>query len=104
MKPIKFILIHEAGSENAARAISGCHLPDIRHHHIIKCSPLKLETSNGEQRRGLLDELARLRRHHPEAKILGICELGDYRVHPSEGMNELRRELSVLTDARILDG
>jgi hypothetical protein len=40
--------------------------------------------------------LCRLRRHYPNAKILGVGELGEHCVHPSEAMNELRRELSNL--------
>ena len=48
------------------------------------------------QREGLIEELCRLRKLYPKAKILGVSELGEHCVHPSERMNQLRRELSDL--------
>ena len=49
---------------------------------------------SGSEREGLIDELCRLRKQYPKAKILGVSELGEHCVHPSERMNQLRRELS----------
>ena len=43
---------------------------------------------------GLIEELCRLRKQYPKAKILGVSELGEHCVQPSERMNQLRRELS----------
>ena len=48
------------------------------------------------QSEGLIEELCRLRKLYPKAKILGVSELGEHCVHPSERMNQLRRELSEL--------
>ena len=49
---------------------------------------------SGSEREGLIDELCRLRKQYPKAKILGVSELSEHCVHPSERMNQLRRELS----------
>ena len=49
---------------------------------------------SGSEREGLIEELCRLRKQYPKAKILGVSELGEHCVHPSERMNLLRRELS----------
>ena len=49
---------------------------------------------SGSEREGLIDELCRLRKQYPKAKILGVSELGEHCVQPSERMNQLRRELS----------
>lgn len=111
MQIVKFILINDAGRKDAAHIIGSCHLPDIRQHIVIEAPGfprsfkvqvsgktgsdyLQLETRNLEQRDALIQKLVRIRRHHPDAKILGLSELGDYQVHPSEAMNALRRELS----------
>ena len=48
---------------------------------------------SGSEREGLIEELCRLRKLYPKAKILGVSELGEHCVHPSE---RLRRELSDL--------
>ena len=93
MKQVNYIIVNETDAKTAARIINGSHLPDIGHHVVVDGSgitnpfnPVRCET--------LVKELCRLRKHHPEAKILGISELGDYCVHPSEAMNQLRRKLS----------
>lgn len=86
MRTIKYILVNETGSENAGRTISDCKFDDIRQHLIV----------NWGERSALIRELVGLRRHWPDAKILGISELGEHCVHPSERMNKLRRELSDL--------
>ena len=49
---------------------------------------------SGSEREGLIEELCRLRKQYPKAKILGVSELGEHCVQPSERMNQLRRELS----------
>ena len=54
------------------------------------------EGQSGSEREGLIEELCRLRKLYPKAKILGVSELGEHCVHPSERMNQLRRELSEL--------
>lgn len=59
---------------------------------VIRCKALKDSSS----RQGLKDLLVELRRHYPEAKILGIQEIGDYYIRVSNEMNHLRSELSQL--------
>ena len=49
---------------------------------------------SGSEREGLIEELCRLRKQYPKAKILGVSELGERCVQPSERMNQLRRVLS----------
>ena len=91
MKTVKYILVNETSSENAARAIRYSKLSDIRYHHIVSGN-----LRNPEARAEIIGQLFRLRMHYPNAKILGVGELGDHCVHPSEAMNKLRRELSGL--------
>ena len=65
---------------------------------------LKHETCNLKQRAALLRLLVELRSHFPDAKILGLTELAPATrnfepgtrgvIHPSEAMNQIRRELS----------
>ena len=89
MKTIKYILVNETSNEKAARAIRDSHLSDIRLNHIVSGN-----LRNPKARAELIGQLCCLRRHYPNAKILGVGELGDHCVHPSEAMNEVRRELS----------
>ena len=86
MKTIKYILVNETSSENAVRAIRDCHLPDIEYNHIVEAGSLSSEE--------LVGQLCRLRRHYPNAKILGISELGEHGVQPSGTMNRVRRGLA----------
>ena len=62
----------------------------------IKAQSGFAEGQSGSEREGLIEELCRLRKLYPKAKILGVSELGEHCVHPSERMNQLRRELSKL--------
>ena len=87
MRTINYILVNETDAKTAARAIRNCKLPDIGHHLLVEAAGCDAD---------LIRELVALRRHHPDAKILGISELGDYSVHPSERMNQLRRAMSDL--------
>ena len=87
MQTVNYILVNETDSKTAVRAIRYCKLPDIGHHIVVEA---------GECDADLLRELCHLRKHHPDAKIFGISELGDYCVHPSERMNQIRREMSDL--------
>ena len=87
MKHINYILVNETDSKTAARAIRSCKLPDIGHHLLVEAAGSDAD---------LIRELCNLRKHHPDAKILGFSELGDYCVYPSERMNQLRRAMSDL--------
>lgn len=93
MKQINYILVNETSSKNADCAISNSMLPSIRHSNIV-VAPRKWQVPGSKERRELLDQLVFLRHHNPDAKILGISELGNHCVYPSERMNQLRRELS----------
>ena len=85
MKKIKFILVNDKAAEPRFNAA----LPRFKVQGS-KFSDLKVQSE------GLIEELCRLRKLYPKAKILGVSELGEHCVHPSERMNQLRRELSDL--------
>ena len=99
MKQIKYILVNETSTENAGRAISDCKLSDIGHSVICDAST-KFNVSGSSERKALINELVELRRHWPNAKILGISEVDPSTSHApvrvSPEMNALRREMSDL--------
>ena len=116
MKQVKYILVNETVCKNAHCDVTYRDVPHIGHCVVVdnagfrfqdsgsKCSggskDLKLETWNLEQRNALLAKLCKLRRHWPEAPILGVSEIDLSASHApirvSEAMNQLRRELSDL--------
>lgn len=61
-----------------------------------KIDLILVDESALKQREALLDRLVRLRRHHPNAKILGLSEIAGKSIRPNKDMNRLRRELSDL--------
>ncbi len=85
MKTVKYILVNENACQNAACLVRDSFVSDLRQCHVVE---------PGLTRGELIDRLVRLRRHHPDAPILGLSELAPHCVHPSEAMNQLRRELS----------
>ena len=105
MKQIKFILVNESYSEDAVLAIRNSRVSDFRHCIVCDASS-KFKLQGSKERQALLDELCRIRRHWPEAPILGLSEIGLGTrnmergtrgvIHPSDAMNVLRRELSDL--------
>ena len=121
MKTVKYILVNENACQNAARLVRDSFVSDLRYCIVVDAIPgqarnegverarnegverARNEGTNGHHgtepssraaTRNLIDRLVRLRRHHPDAKILGLSELGPHCVRPSEAMNALRRELS----------
>ena len=121
MKLVKYILVNESYSElcgsasgkpsslelsrakakssaaqDAVLAIRNSRVSDFRHSHII--------SAEGLTRPELISVLLLARKQWPDAKILGVSELGlevrDGRIVsigrlcPSDAMNVLRRELS----------
>ena len=84
-RPWAYILVNENACQNADSLVRDSFVSDLRQCHVVESS-----LSRGE----LIQRLDRLRRHHPDAKILGLSELGPHCVRPSEAMNALRRELS----------
>lgn len=99
MRTINYILVNETDSKTAARAIGNCKLPDIGHHIVVVADDgFKVQGARvqGGEPSALILELCQLRKRHPDAKILGISELGDHCVHPTERMNQVRRAMSDL--------
>ena len=88
MNNIKYILVNDGAAEPRFKAA----LPSSK----IKVQSGFAAGQSGSEREGLIEELCRLRKQYPKAKILGVSELGEHCVHPSERMNQLRRELSDL--------
>ena len=88
MNNIKYILVNDGAAEPRFNAA----LPRFK----VQGSRFSDQGQSGSEREGLIDELCRLRKLYPKAKILGVSELGERCVHPSERMNQLRRELSDL--------
>ena len=113
MHQIKYILVNDSTAKGGVCKSSHRFIPHIGHCVEVdagfrfqdagsRCSggskDLEHETWNLEQRATLVSELIRLRRHWPDAKILGMSELDTSGSHApvrvSEVMNRLRRELS----------
>ena len=111
MYAIKYIIVNDSAAKGSACESRHRFIPHIGHCVVCdagfrfqdagsRCSrDLKHETWN-MKRSALIAELCRLRRHWPEAPILGVSELdtssshAPVRVNPE--MNALRRELSDL--------
>ena len=111
MKKIKFILVNDGAAGprgNAALPRFNGPLAQFKvqcGEAAVQGSLTKVRATRGSMTRfsdlkvqseGLIEELCRLRKLYPKAKILGVSELGEHCVHPSERMNQLRRELSEL--------
>ncbi|MBR5747447.1 MAG: hypothetical protein IKY01_01530 [Prevotella sp.] len=88
MKQVKYILVNETGSANAAGVGHCSRVSDFRHHTIVN--------SKGRSHQALINQLVSLRRQYPDAKILGLGEIDGENIRPSKAMNRLRRELSDL--------
>ena len=93
MQEIKYILVNDSAAK------SGSSKSEYRHVHPLgNCIVVEAGLWNREQHQGLISELVRIRRHWPDAKILGLSEINStstnspVRVNPR--MNQLRRELS----------
>ncbi len=100
MRTIKYILVNETGNETAVRAIGNSPVSELRFHSNIVVAPRKWQVPGSNERRELLDQLVFLRRHNPDAKILGVSEIDPSTshtpVHVNPEMNALRREMSDL--------
>ena len=86
MQNVKYILVNDTHSENAAQAMRRSRMSDFKPHIIVNGH----EFSHGE----LINRLVTLRFRHPKAKILGLSEIDEECICASEAMNRLRRELS----------
>lgn len=90
MYNIKYILVNDADSKSRACDSRHRFIPHIGHCLEVDCG----------NRPKLIDQLVELRKHWPEAKILGMSELDTSASHAlvrvNPWMNGLRRELSNL--------
>ena len=84
MKQVKYIFVNEKYSQDATRIIRNSNVRDFRYNIV----------GDAKSRKELIKQLVDLRRHYPDAKILGISEIDGKNIRPSEAMNQLRRELS----------
>ncbi len=99
MNNIKYILVNDGAAEprvNGASPSSKFKVQRASPSSKIKVQSGFAAGQSGSEREGLIEELCRLRKQYPKAKILGVSELGERCVQPSERMNQLRRELSDL--------
>jgi hypothetical protein len=91
MNNIKYILVNDGAAEPRGEG----PLAQFK----VQGSKFKVQSGfaagqSGSEREGLIEELCRLRKQYPKAKILGVSELGEHCVHPSERMNQLRKEMA----------
>ena len=93
MKTVNYILVDDVHPRAGAQGFDHRYVLQPEDAIVIQHV---VEDGDLEQRGALIPELCRLRRRFPEAKILGISELGEYCVHPSESMNLIRRAMSDL--------
>ena len=88
MKQVKYILVHETARKNACCDVTYRHEPHLGYCCYVSCPDI--------------DTLVKLRKHRPEAPILGVSEIDRSASHApfqvSEAMNQLRRVLSDLAD------
>ena len=93
MQEIKYILVNDSAAKSSSVKSEYRHVPPLGN-----CIVVEAGLWNTEQHQGLISELVRIRRHWPDAKILGLSEVNPtstyapIRVNPQ--MNQLRRELS----------
>lgn len=96
MKQMNYIIINESNTQTINSDALGSIMPDFRNSHFINAA--------GLTRPQLISVLILARKQWPDAKILGISELGLQvrdqqltscgRLCPSDAMNSIRRELS----------
>ena len=99
MKQVKYILVNETVCKNAHCDVTYRDVPHIG--HCAECFAVPgFKVQGSRERQALIDQLCKLRRHWPEAPILGVSELDTSASHApirvSDAMNQLRRELSDL--------
>lgn len=96
MKQINYILINETRSTIVVSNINNSPVSNLRLHSIVIEAKTKWQIPGSKSRSELINKILGLRRHYPEAKILGISEIDGRYIHPSDAMNQLRFELSSL--------
>ena len=105
MNNIKYILVNDGAAEPRGKAAEPrfkvqCGFAAVQWAFgPVQGSKIKVQGGfaagqSGSEREGLIEELCRLRKQYPKAKILGVSELGEHCVQPSERMNQLRKEMA----------
>ena len=97
MRQINYILINETRSTIVVSNLNNSPVSDLRLHSIVIEAEAKWQIPGSKSRSELINKILGLRRHYPEAKILGISEIDGRYIHPSDAMNQLRFELSNLS-------
>ena len=93
MKEIKYILVNDSAAKSSNVKSEYRHVPQLGHSIVVEPGIWNMELCQA-----LISELVRIRRHWPDAKILGLSEVNPtstyapVKVNPR--MNQLRRELS----------
>ena len=97
MQKIKYILVDDSAVKNSLVESYHRHFTHIGHCIVCSTCP-KFKVPGSKERQALIDNLVRLRQHHPDATILGLSELDTTStfapVRVNHDMNCLRRELS----------
>ena len=104
MKQVKYILVNETVCKNTHCDVTYRAVPHLG--YCVECfASSKFQVPGSKERAALIDQLCKLRKQWPDAKILGLSELpstgsGTYYshapVHVSDAMNAIRREMSDL--------
>lgn len=97
MKQVNYIFVNETGNQNAVNAIRNSRVSAYKQCVMINAgSRFNIQGSNN--RGALIHKLYRLRKHYPEAPILGVSEVDPSNSHTSirvnPWMNQLRRDMS----------
>ena len=102
MRNIKYIIVNDTGSKSSVCTSRHRFIPHLGHCIVCDASSRFQGSSDQSERAKLLNELVRLRKQWPDAKILGLSELDSSELYSrniivSDAMNILRRELSDLS-------
>ena len=93
VKEIEYIFVNDSDAKSSTVKSEYRHM-----HPLGNCIVVEPEIWNREQHHVLISELVRMRRHWPDAKILGLSEVNPASTHApvrvNPRMNQLRRELS----------
>ena len=99
MYQIKYIIVNDSAAKGSGCESRHRFIPHIGHCVVCDASS-KFQVPGSKKRAALISELCRLRRHWPEAPILGESEVDTSSSHApvrvSPAMNQLRREMSDL--------
>ena len=100
MYQIKYILVNDSAAKSNDCESRHRFIPHIG--HCAECFAVPgFKVQGSRERQALIDQLCKLRRHWPDAPILGVSEIDLSASHApirvSEAMNQLRRQLNDLS-------